>query len=926
MKILEYNDLNISTVSKQYQKTVAALERDDFYTAEVKKLSGTPYYRAKLDHTNRLLFQIFQHGGEAYILVLEVILQHQYNKSRFLRGATVKEEEIKAFTNDLANLPSLAYINPTRKKINILEKVVSFDETQSHIFEMPLPLILIGGAGSGKTTLTLEKMKFCTGDILYVTHSPFLVEHSRALYYGQHYQNENQNIDFLSFKELLETVKIPDGQPVHYSQFREWIARHQHALKLKDPHPVFEEFRGVLTGSDINKPYLSREEYRELGVRQSIFTHDERERVYDAFERYLAFLKEEDVYDPNIVTHNYIAHIQAKYDYVVLDEIQDFTNIQIHFILSVCKNRKHFLFCGDSNQIVHPNFFSWAKVKTLLFQGKNDFQHETLKILHTNYRNAYAITEIANRILKIKQQRFGSIDKESNYLVTTQSKNPGEVYCLLHKEKILEEMNNLSKASTKFAIIVMKDEHKVSARKTFKTPLVFSIHEAKGLEYQNIILLDFISGEANTFSEICEGVSIDELHKEQVYARAKNKSDKSMEAYKFYINSFYVGITRSLQNIYIIESKPHHPFFGLLGLNSFQNELVPQKRDVSSLEDWQREAHKLQMQGKNEQAEAIRNEILKQKTPSWSVLTCEARDLLLEKEYSHGASKAERLQLLEYALVYEEESIVNYLQNQNFHPAQNSQRAREFIKDKYYLDYTFKNTTKILRQVTDYGVDFRNPFNETPLMIAAKVANEALAESLLELGANTQATNNRGLNALQLLLRTPFLPYQPAQDKIASLYQILSSYSLSLEMDGKLIKIDPHKMEFFLFHFFLGLFAKYGYMAIASKKYFLGISAGEIEKMLLAFSDEIVPAYRKKRSYISSMLSKNEMCRFGPYNHRLFLRTQLGIYIINPSLKVKQNEKWVNCYELIDIEIEKLVPKIIKHVNKIIKENKKRAK
>ena len=122
--------------------------------------------------------------------------------------------------------------------------------------------------------------------------------------------------------------------------------------------------------------------------------------------------------------------------------------------LAKSKSASHFIFCGDSNQIVHPNFFSWSKVKTLLLE--NNAGHEAIQILHTNYRNSYAITEIANRILKIKQQRFGSIDKESNYLVTTQSQNSGEIYALSYQEKIIKELNQLSKRSTKFAILVMK--------------------------------------------------------------------------------------------------------------------------------------------------------------------------------------------------------------------------------------------------------------------------------------------------------------------------------------------------------------------------------------------------------------------------------------------------------------------------------------
>ncbi len=910
MKILEYNDLVTTSVAKQYKKVLEALARDDFYTAEVKKLAGTPFYRAKLDYTNRLLFQIVLFEGETYALILEVIYQHDYAGSRFLNGAVIKEENVKAHAEEASIAPVMQYLNPGRKRFNILDKIVSFDEIQASIFEQTLPLILIGSAGSGKTTLTLEKIKQCTGDILYVTHSPYLIEHSRAVYYGNQYQNEHQNIDFLSFKELLETIHIPEGQPLDYAHFKMWFSRHQHAVKLNNAHQVFEEFRGVLTGSDVAKSYLSRADYLNLGIRQSIFTHQERGRVYDCFERYLAYLKESKRYDPNIIAHQYLSLITPKYDFVILDEVQDFTNIQIHLLLNLCKNRGHFIFCGDSNQIVHPNFFSWAKVKTMLFEDESQSsRHETLQILHTNYRNSTAVTATANRILKVKQQRFGSIDKESNYLITTASHNQGEIYCVLHKEKTLQEINQLSKLSTKFAILVMKDEDKLTARKMFQSPLVFSIHEAKGLEYRNIILVDFISNEANTYSEICEGISSADLDKDHHYARAKSKNDKSLEAYKFYINSFYVAITRAVENLYVIETKSHHPFLGLLGLRDFKAELSPQKAEESSLEDWQKEAHKLELQGKAEQAEAIRSEILKQRMPSWTVLTPTAVESLFKDVQYGKADKAQKLLLLEYALIYSDERIIDFLQGNQFHPAQNIKRARDFIHDKYYLDYTFKNTMKVMHPINAYGVNFRNVFNETPLMVAAKVGNEALARSLIDLGADPLLANNRGLTALQLILHEGLLGRPLPHEKTTALYQALSTQSVSLEVDGQLIKIDPHKMEFFLVHFLTVVFAKMCRVALTQKQIF-AITAPHLTDMVSPIPYRIVVEYRKKRAYLSSMLSKNEMHRMGPYNHRLFLRIQSGCYVINPQLKVRQGDAWINFYELIGFSFETLYPNL----------------
>ena len=77
---------------------------------------------------------------------------------------------------------------------------------------MQPPLVIIGSAGSGKIALTLEKMKHAVGDVLYVTQSSYLVKNSRDLYYAHNYDNEDQQVDFLSFQEFLESIYVPEGE------------------------------------------------------------------------------------------------------------------------------------------------------------------------------------------------------------------------------------------------------------------------------------------------------------------------------------------------------------------------------------------------------------------------------------------------------------------------------------------------------------------------------------------------------------------------------------------------------------------------------------------------------------------------------------------------------------------------------------------
>lgn len=181
-------------------------------------------------------------------------------------------------------------------------------------------------------------------------------------------------------------------------------------------------------------------------------------------------------------------------------------------------------------------------------------------------------------------------------------------------EKI-REINAKIRRSINVAIIVLTDRQKEEARQLFDTPLVFSVQEAKGLEYENVILYHFIDAEKK-FLDIADGLDREALNQAFKYGRAKSKSDKSMEVYKFYINSLYVAITRAIKSVCLVEKNPSHPLLSLLDINEI-NQSMGMDIKESSLKEWQQEASRLAQQGKSEQAAAIAETILKQKTPPW---------------------------------------------------------------------------------------------------------------------------------------------------------------------------------------------------------------------------------------------------------------------------------------------------------------------
>ena len=904
MKVLRYKDLETKGFEKKIANIEKSLSEGKFREAEVKKLLPSGYYRAKLDKDSRLLFDIAKYNDKKIILLLELIRSHRYERSRFLNGVVPDMEQVV----ETAAVPSdgisteLKFLEEKQNQFHFLNKPIIFDFEQEHLLQFPFPCIIVGSAGSGKTAISLEKMKMLTGDILYVTLSSYLAENSRDVYYSSGYHNDKQNLSFLSYQEFLESFTIPEGREVTFKDFERWFLSQK--VKGVKAHELFEEFKGVLTGVEINKPFLSRAEYLSLGVKQSIFLEEQRELVYDIFEKYQQFLSKSGLYDYNLLSHSYLDKIEKRYDYVLIDEIQDFTNIQVYLLLQSLKKHQqdNFLFCGDSNQIVHPNFFSWSHLKSLFF--KEELARKPIfNILQKNYRSSQSVTELANRVLLIKNRRFGSIDKESNYLITPIGDLQGQLDLVGMKEKTLKKLNEQSAKSTQFAIIVLHDSDKLEAKKHFKTPLVFSIREVKGLEYENIILFNFISGERDIFREIVSGVNSEHLqHTELAYRRAKNKEDKSLEKYKFFINSLYVAISRSTRNLYWVEKDLRHPLLPLLELEEQKNDLEL-KVSQSSQEDWQREAQRLAKQGKDEQAEAILSDVLKIKPTPWGVYTHDDIAATTKEAYTNGFKQSQR-KLLAYAVCYHDPFAISALKRIGNTLAGNIEGSKSFVVKRFCKDW--QSEKEIMSSIKNYGINYKNPLGLTPLMGAVLLGNVDLVEKILQEGANPSVMDISGRTAFDIATCEALTNNAYMTQKYPKLYKLLAPGSLKIKVDNKLIKVDSHLMEFHLINFFkVGMWYWLLPSSAVKPNAFVvppSFRAVELAGVLEQFPESVLLERRKKRPYVSSILSKNEMKRQDKYNRKLFLRQKTGHYFLNPELEIWSDGKWVKFYSMLGLE------------------------
>ncbi len=941
MRLLSHHQLDTHRVHAQFAKLLQAVARDDFKSPRLKKLAPTPYWRFKLDQSNRLLVQFARHGDETVCLALEVIHNHDYASSRFLRGASLHWDQLDLDDAPVprpddvsAQAPTLRYVHPERGEIHVLDKVLSFDDAQQAVYDAPAPLILVGSAGSGKTALTLEKLRLARGRVLYVTQSAFLAQSAQAMYFAHGFEAEGQEPEFLSYREFIETLQVPAGRELDFAAFTGWFERYRGAAKQAtgglDAHALFEEFRGVI--SSRADGVLTQAAYLALGVRQSLLAGPQRAAVFELFEKYRAWLTASGHFDLNLVAHDWLALARPTYDFMVVDEVQDLTSVQLALLLRTLAKPGQFLLCGDSNQIVHPNFFSWAAVKTLFWQDETLARSQTISVLRANFRNGQAVTQLANRLLKIKHARFGSIDRESNFLVHATAQAAGSVQLLPDKDSTRRELNTKTRGSTQFAVLVLRDEDKAAVRAQFQTPLVFSVHEAKGLEYANVILVDMVSSQRQAFAEIASGVQPQDLEGDTLdYSRARDKTDRSLELFKFYVNALYVALTRAVDQLLLVESDTAHPLLQLLDLRTNDAISLAQQQS-SSQQEWAQEARRLELQGKQEQADAIRQNVLKTQKPGWPVWDEAALRELLPRALLPGQiSNKPRQALLDYALWHGQSGWIHDMaKTSRFEPALriaqamdaashpyrydkfDAQEAPKFVAKKVdavaerqrqpYAGRAFKD---VLRQCDQFGVDHRSYFNATPLMMAAQCGNVALVEALLGRGADPLERDHYGHSAWDHALERFLDDPAHTEHHLDALYPLLSPPVLDVQTAGRLVRLERHQGEYWLLGVMLASYKRLYSQLVPNPQIhrnLKGFCADHLMRHAERLPDSVLRPERRRRTYFNGVLARAEVhSRYQP-SRQLWLRTQNGYYVLNPEMQLRAHggadwlpwKQWLN--------------------------------
>jgi len=264
--------------------------------------------------------------------------------------------------------------------------------------------------------------------------------------------------------------------------------------------------------------------------RAGTFTRAEAEYVYDLAEGYRAYLSENGLTDLNVACAEMSrAATHPEYSLAILDEVQDFTRVQLEFFRDIAIK----LFCvGDASQMVNPAYFSFAALKDLLY--KQDVTE--VSELKYNYRNSKEIADIVMALAKLNRETFGVhgfvLDAEAV------SREDGSFAVSFPTGDFLERMKK--EVTDNFTIVVASQSEKEKLRAALPLKEILTVSEIKGLERDTVVLYNVLSSNKDKFERLAR-------------TELDRKSADENSLYRYYFNLFYVGVSRARRHLFVAE-------------------------------------------------------------------------------------------------------------------------------------------------------------------------------------------------------------------------------------------------------------------------------------------------------------------------------------------------------------------------------------
>jgi len=300
---------------------------------------------------------------------------------------------------------------------NILEGLNPVQKDAAQYFDSPL--LIIAGAGSGKTKVITHKIAYM---VLERGLTPMNI-------LGVTFTNRAAN----EMKERIEEVSGIDKNLFNISTFhslglrilRETIeySDYDEEWKIMDDRDRKKIIEGIIKTdfayftSDMRDRIMKKISFSKMNLnypnnRQRLYSRGFEEAEAEIFARYFEYQKKNKIWDYEDLISLPVILLQSneivrekyenRFKYVLVDEFQDTNPNQYMLIRLIAGKHKQITIVGDDDQAI----YSWrgANIK-FLFDFENDFPNVNIIKLEQNYRSTKRILDFANNMIKRNRNR-----------------------------------------------------------------------------------------------------------------------------------------------------------------------------------------------------------------------------------------------------------------------------------------------------------------------------------------------------------------------------------------------------------------------------------------------------------------------------------------------------------------------------------------
>lgn len=426
-----------------------------------------------------------------------------------------------------------------------LEAVKSLDNT-----------LVVAGAGSGKTFTIVNKIKYLLDNNIYKENELLIISFTNESI-NDLKRKIDHNLDIMTFHKLAITLINNPDMKISNEYYLKFIINEYFNSYGKYNKKQNKLIKRILQEIDIDNLKkliftfinLYKSNYNDINYLLNLYQKSHFiNKIYfkiilEIYHIYNQELKASNLYDFNdmikIATDNINNNqIKTNYKYIIIDEFQDTSLNRFKLIDAIIKQNNAKIFVvGDDYQSIYR--FSGCNLDIFLNFNKL-VNNLNIISLDYNYRNPKEIIDVANSfIMKNKSQ----IKKET---ICLKNINKPIKICFYKNEKtVVEKITKF--IDTKYLILGRNNKDKDIFNVQDKPFL--TIHKSKGLEEDNIILINLTNSKNSLPSKIKNHKIINKIVKTDYYPYEEER------------RLFYVALTRTRNNIYLLVPKSNYSIF-----------------------------------------------------------------------------------------------------------------------------------------------------------------------------------------------------------------------------------------------------------------------------------------------------------------------------------------------------------------------------